>query len=167
MARPIRLTEPIHDPLREPVEEIETASARHAEALLEVYEVLQQMRDSGILAVARGALGAGEKLVNMATDAMDSPQSVAAMRNLILLGKMLSDIDPRVMRGVAKAVDESMSKRAAIGEPESFVSLLGQLRQKDARRGLAVIVHFLEVLGREFSSLPVTNDAAPPPRRAA
>jgi uncharacterized protein YjgD (DUF1641 family) len=108
MARPITLTAPVRDARKELTEQLQQAPAEHAEALLEAYELLQLLHDRQILAVTRGALVAGDKLLESATQAADSQPSVAALRNIVILGKALGSIDPLVTRGLAAAMTETL-----------------------------------------------------------
>ena len=76
MARPISLELPPRDPREELRKRLEEAPAEHAEALLESYELLQQLHDHGVFQLLRGALGASDKLVEAAVDATKSDESV-------------------------------------------------------------------------------------------
>lgn len=175
MARPIMLATPVRDARKELTEQLQQAPAEHAEALLEAYELLQLLHDRQILALMRGGLEAGDKLVEAATHAADSLPSVAALRNLIILGKALGSINPAVTQGLAAAVKElapvpqeyseskqdSKSKQDTASrqnsEPPSFLSLLGQMRRKEVRRGMAVVNQLLGALGRHLDAKPDEN----------
>ncbi len=153
MARPITFCTPAHDSQKELIEKLETAPADHAEALLEAYDVLQQLHDRGIFAALNGALGAGDKLANAATGALDSPEAIAGLRNLIVLGKTFASIDPDVLRAIAGAMDETARQAAKAGDPPSLLSLLGQFRGKEQRRSLAFLSKFLGSLGQHLETL--------------
>jgi uncharacterized protein YjgD (DUF1641 family) len=154
MARPITLTAPVRDARKELTEQLQQAPAEHAEALLEVYELLQQLHDRQILALMRGALAAGDTLVESATRAADSPPAIAALCNLVILGKALGSIDPVVTRGLAAAVTETMGATQHDAEPPSLLSLLGHFRRKEVRRGIAFVNNFLGALGRHVGAAP-------------
>ena len=89
MARPIPLELPPRDPREELRKRLDEAPIEHAAALLDSWELLQQLHDHGVLELLRGALGAGDKLIETAVDAAKSDESVRAMRNALILGKML------------------------------------------------------------------------------
>ena len=151
MARPIPLELPPRDPRQELRVRLEQAPIEHAEALLDSYELLQQLHEHGVLQLLRGVLGAGGKLVETAVDAARSDASVRAIRNAIILGKMLESINPEVLQGVAAAVGETLgcSEKPLI-EPPGLFSLLGQFRRKELRRSIALINRFLEALGNQI-----------------
>lgn len=172
MARPITLSTPLYETRENFVEKLvsaeklKRASSEHPEALLEAYELLQLLHERGVLAMLRGALGAGDKLVNALAGAADSPQVIAALRSLIVLVKALAAIDPLVTRGLARAVDETMSVSTLAAEPPSLLSLLGQFHHPETRRGLALASHFLAALGRETGSVKSEQNASKPSRAA-
>jgi uncharacterized protein YjgD (DUF1641 family) len=122
----------------------------HAEALLDSYELLQQLHDRRVLAALRGALGAGDTIVEKLADAASSVDGIAATRNALILAKMLASIDPEVLQGVAVAVAETM-KAAPVQNPPGLFALLGQFRRGETRRSLAMLNRFLASLGTQLS----------------
>src|SRR5689334_3838964 len=108
MARPIPLTVPARDPRAELIERLESAPAEHAEAILAAYEVLQGLHDRGALEFMRGALGSSDKVVEIAVNAANSPQSIRSMRNLILLAQLLGEIDPQQLASLTRAVPAAL-----------------------------------------------------------
>jgi uncharacterized protein YjgD (DUF1641 family) len=151
MARPISLELPPRDPREELRKRLDEAPAEHAEALLESYELLQQLHDHDVFQLLRGALGAGDKLVEAAVDATKSDESVRAIRNAIILGKMLGSINPEVLQCFAAATTETLGcYQKPIIEPPGLFALLTQFRHKELRRSMALINRFLETLGNQI-----------------
>jgi uncharacterized protein YjgD (DUF1641 family) len=151
MARPIALELPPRDPREELRKHLEQAPVAHAEALLDSYELLQQLHDHGIFELLRGAFSAGDKLVETAVDATKSDESVRAIRNIIILGKMLAAINPEVLQCVALAAGETLGcYEKPVIEPPGLFSLLSQFRHKELRRSIALINRFLEKLGNQI-----------------
>jgi len=75
MARPIALELPARDPREELRRRLEQAPVKHVEALLDSYELLQQLHDHGVLELVRGALSASDNpdvLQSVATAAADT-----------------------------------------------------------------------------------------------
>jgi uncharacterized protein YjgD (DUF1641 family) len=148
MAQPIPLEASPRDLRRERAEQLESAGIDHAEALLEAYELLEQLHRTRTLELLRGALGARDKITEIVAGAADSPQGVNAMRNLALLMKMLGSIDPQIMESyVGAVIGAAGSARAVEAEPPGLWAILKQLRRREVRRALAVINRFLELLG--------------------
>jgi uncharacterized protein YjgD (DUF1641 family) len=151
MARPIPLELPPHDPREELRKRLDEAPIEHAEALLDSWELLQQLHDRGVLQLLRGALGASDKLIETAVDAAKSDESVRAMRNALILGKMLGSINPEVLQCFAAATTETLGcYQKPIIEPPGLFSLLNQFRHKELRRSMALINRFLETLGNQI-----------------
>ena len=151
MARPIPLELPPRDPREELRERLQQAPVAHAEALLDSYELLQQLHDHGVFELLRGAFSASDKLIETAVDASKSDESVRAIRNAIILGKMLGAINPDVLQCVALAAGETLGcYEKPVIEPPGLLSLLNQFRHKELRRSVALINRFLESLGNQI-----------------
>jgi uncharacterized protein YjgD (DUF1641 family) len=151
MARPIPLELPPRDPRVELRKRLDEAPVEYAEALLDSYELLQQMHDHGVFDLLRGAIGATDKVVESVADAARSDESVRAIRNAIILGKMLGAIDPDVLQCIAVASGEALGRfEKPIIEPPGLFSLLSQFRHKELRRSMALINRFLETLGQQI-----------------
>jgi uncharacterized protein YjgD (DUF1641 family) len=151
MAQPIALQLPPRDPREELRKRLEEAPTVHAEALLDSYELLQQLHDHGVFELLRGAFSASDKLIETAVDASKSEESIRAIRNVMILGKVLGAINPDVLQCVATAASETLGcyERPVI-EPPGLFSLLNQFRHKELRRSVALINRFLEKLGNQI-----------------
>ena len=151
MARPIPLELPARDPREELRKRLEGAPVQHAEALLDSYELLQQLHDHGIFELLRGALSASDKLIETAVGAAKSDEAIRAIRNAMILGKVLASINPDVLQCVATAASDTLGcYDKPIIEPPGLFSLLNQFRHKELRRSMALINRFLEKLGGQI-----------------
>ena len=89
MAKPVPMKQMVQaDPREELQKRIQDAPIAHAEAVLSAYALLQQLHDTGTLDVLRGALGAGDVLVEHVVSLVTAPESITALRNVILIGKV-------------------------------------------------------------------------------
>ena len=153
MAKPVPLQLPARDPREELRSRLERAPLEHADALIATYEVLQGLHDSGVLEVLRGLLGSSDKVLERVVDAARAPESVRAVRNLVVVFKVLGEIDPDVFDGFALALPEAMHHAREQGkEPPSLLAILNKFRSKDLRRGLVAVNALLEAWGKEFFS---------------
>jgi uncharacterized protein YjgD (DUF1641 family) len=152
MARAIGLELMPSDAREELRRKLEQAPEEHAEALLESYELLQQLHDSGVLRVLRGALGAGDTILETAVKAANSEDGIRAMRNAIILGKMLASINPDMLQGFAIAVSETFGCGKPMMEPPGLFKLLAEFREPELRRSMALINKFLEILGNQLKT---------------
>jgi uncharacterized protein YjgD (DUF1641 family) len=151
MARPISLELAPRDPREELRKRLEEVPDKHAEALLDSYELLQQLHNHGVFELLRGALSASDKLIETAVDAAKSDESIRAIRNAMILGKVLASINPDVLQSVAVAASETLGcYEKPIIEPPGLLSLLTQFSHKELRRSMALLNKFLESLGNQI-----------------
>jgi uncharacterized protein YjgD (DUF1641 family) len=154
MAQPIPLDLPPRDPRKELLDRLERAPEEHAEALLDAYDLLEQLRQAGVLQLLRGTLSAGDEIVERAADAARSPGGTRALRNLLILGQMLSSINPELLQCIAVATAQTMgSERKPVIEPPGLLALLGEFRQPELRRSVALINRFLLTLGNQLKTV--------------
>lgn len=159
MAQPIPLEIPPRDPRQELIARIESAPADYAAALLESCELLESLRQSGLLTLAKAALDARSTLVETAAAAANTAAAIRATRNLLLLGQMLASVDPVVLSGVAVAVADTFGNAASTPpDPPSLRSLIVNFLSHDSRRALGLLSRFMRSLGHQLKP----RAAAPP-----
>jgi uncharacterized protein YjgD (DUF1641 family) len=164
MAQPIAFDTAPRDARQALREKVERAPADHAEAVLAAYEVLQQLHDRGILDVVRSGLAAGDELLDNVAAIAGRPETIRAMRNVILCHQVLGRIEPEWFRGIVDAIPGGRPTSPA--RPDERIGLWRLLRRatsKDSLRGLAAGVAFLESFGRH---LRVLESSGRPPARS-
>ncbi len=162
MAQPIPLELPVRDPRVELQAALQNAPLEHAEALLSAYKVLQGLHDRGVLELMNGALGSGDKVLAVAVEAMNTPESVRGIRNLITLTKIFGTIEPELVEGFARSLPEAIALTKAHGEkPPGFWSIFNQFRSRNFRRGLVLVNSLLEAFGRNLPPKPTVKDGEP------
>src|ERR1700728_4734475 len=125
MAQPIKLELPPRDAKKELMMRLEQAPAEHAAALLDSYELLQTLHEHGVFSLVRGVVGATDKLVEAASETAKADESIRAMRNGIILAKMLGSIDPEFLQQVSNAVGETFGDTKQMpSKPPGLISLL-------------------------------------------
>ena len=102
MAGPISFKPLPVDPHQELMHRVEAAPREHAEALLVAWDLLQTAHDQGILDLAQGLLGGRDLIAGKLAEAGAMPESVAAVRNLIALGRIVSTLDPDMLQRFAR-----------------------------------------------------------------
>jgi uncharacterized protein YjgD (DUF1641 family) len=150
MARPIPFELPSLDPEAPLRERLAQAPVEHAEALLDTYQLLQDLRDAHVFEVLHGVLKKGDKILELAVDAVKEPDAIQGLTNLIILGKILGSIDPALLHSVAAAVQETVATTQQQGIALPRFALLRQLRHKETRRALGLVTSFLDSLGRQL-----------------
>ena len=129
------------------LERLRNASAEHADALLSGYELLQLLHDRGVLNLLRGLVGGGDALIGTITAAVDTPESIRAIRNFLLLTKFFANIPPDVLNSLAETVSVGAQREKAHKAP-GLLRLLWRLRNEDSRHAAAVALDLLEGLGK-------------------
>ena len=152
MARPIGWERASHDPREVLRKRLEHAPEQHAEALLEFYELLQQLHDSGVFRLLRGVLRSGDLLLETAVNAAKSEEAIRGLRNAIILGKMLGSINPELLQGYANAVSETLGCQKPVVEPPGLFKLFAEFRHPELRRSMALINKFLESFGNQLKT---------------
>ena len=129
------------------MERLRNAPEEHAEALLSAYELLQLLHDRGVLNLLRGLVGGGDELVGVITAAVDTPESIRAIRNFLLLTKFFASIPPDVLNSLVETVTVG-AKREKSHKAPGLLSLLSRLRNEDSRHAAAVALDLLEGFGK-------------------
>jgi uncharacterized protein YjgD (DUF1641 family) len=108
------------------VRRIESAPREHAEAVLEAYDVLQRLHDTGALALVNGLLSAEDTVIDKVTDVVSSKQAVTALRIAMILGNVLTSIDADHVHAAVKEAET---------RTPSLWKLLRTACSKEVRRG--------------------------------
>jgi hypothetical protein len=120
------------------VRRIESAPKEHAEAVLEAYDVLQRLHDTGALALVNGLLSAEDTVIAKVSDVVSSRQAVTALRIALILGNALTSID-------------ADSVHAAVTEAEtqtpSLWKLLRTACSKEVRQAAGLGVALARIFG--------------------
>src|SRR5260370_40606842 len=156
MAQPIAFHAP-EKPAPANMEQLRNAPAEHAEALLSTYELLQLLHDRGVLNLLRGLVGGGDQLVGTIAAALDTPESIRAIRNFLLLTKFFANIPPDVLTSLADTVNAGAKREKAHKAP-GLLRLLWRLPRWDSRHAPSLAPPLVEGLGKGL--------CPPPPARA-
>src|ERR1700694_40128 len=146
MAQPIAFHAPAK-PAPANMERLRNAPEEHADALLSAYELLQLLHDRGVLNLLRGLVGGGDALIGTITAAVDTPESIRAIRNFLLLTKFFASIPPDVLNSLADTVNAGAKREKARTGP-GLLHLLWRLRNEDSRHAAAVALDLFEGLGK-------------------
>ena len=151
MAAPIKFESPRGSAREELLQRLDQAPATHAEALLAVYDLLQGLHDRGVLDALNAALSSGNFILDTVVETANTPENIRAIRNLLLLSKLLGDIDPDVLGRVVGAVPEALQQvPSAKMKASGVLSLLQKFTSEDSRRGMAFAASLLESLGKKL-----------------
>lgn len=153
MAEPILLNLPPRDPRAELKARLDAAPLAHAEALLAGLEVLQGMHDQGVLEIARGLLGSRDKVLEIAVEQINSPNSIRGMRNLLLIVNALGAIDPDQLAAFVEPIPGAIRAMANPDPRPPGLLRLGWrfLGDGDIRRTLAAAAGLLKRVGQNLA----------------
>jgi uncharacterized protein YjgD (DUF1641 family) len=158
MAQPIRTYTPHRNEQDEVRAKVENAPLQHGKALLAAYELLQEAQDHGVLDTLRGAIGAGDAIVDKVSEFANTPEGVRAMRNFLALSRVFANLDPEKVDAVANAITENQCRKAEPGcEPPSILKSVQMMNSRNSRRTLATLAAVTNAFGTE-ADLP---DASP------
>jgi hypothetical protein len=92
-------------------------------------------------------VGAGDQLAGMATAAIDSPDSVRAIRNFILLTKFFASVPPDVLDSLVHTAVEGAHREKSHRAP-GMLQLLRRMNGENSRHAIAVTLDLLESAGK-------------------
>ncbi len=127
---------------------LDNAPLDHADAVLNAYRTLQTLHDTKTLDFVRGLLGAGDEVLTQVTSVITTPQSMQAIRNLLVLIDLAGKLNPEALHRVVNELTPVLTAEPAAEPPSLFATGRRLLGSKDARRALATGVAVLEGLGR-------------------
>jgi uncharacterized protein YjgD (DUF1641 family) len=128
-------------------ERLDDALRIHSDAILSGLQLLQLLHDRGVLNLLRGLVGAGDELAGMAAAALDSPESVRAIRNFILLTKFFASIPPDVLHSLVHTAMEGAEREKSQRAP-GMLQLLRRMNSESSRHAIAVTLDLLESAGK-------------------
>ena len=151
MAAPLRFESVRRDAREELLDRLEQAPGEHAEALLAIYNLLQGLHDRGVLDALNGALSSSNFILDTVVETANAPENIRAIRNLLLLSKLLGSIDPDLLGYLAVAIPEGLAQASETSaKSPSLLSLLQKFNSQDSRRGMAFAAGLLESVGRRL-----------------
>jgi uncharacterized protein YjgD (DUF1641 family) len=142
MANPIRFKPQRVDPHLELQHRLEAAPVQHAEALLVLFDILEEAHEQGLLDLVHGAVGSKNAIAAKLAFYAKQPVGVQALRNLLIFGDVLGSLDPVILADTKKEILEWRE------EPPSLWQLFRRATSRDGRRGLAMILGLVSGIGR-------------------
>jgi uncharacterized protein YjgD (DUF1641 family) len=146
MAQPIPLTITPRNEF-DSIERLDAALRTHSDAILSGLQFLQLLHDRGVLDLLRGLVGAGDQLVGMASAGIDSPESVRAIRNFILLTKFFASVPPDVLNSLVRTAMDGAEREKSHRAP-GILELLRRMNSENSRHAIAVTLDLLESVGK-------------------
>ena len=150
MAQPILLELPRPDPREALYERLQSAPHEHAEALLNVYEILQGLQDRGVLELAKGALGSSEQVLQILVNVANRPEMIRGIRNAMILIKVADLFPPELLESVEEGVKKGLVESQK-PKPFGLWQLGKKLLSPETRRVLILTATILQSMGMRLS----------------
>ena len=139
------------------LEDLENTLLENKDAVKQWLEVMGHMEERGILELLNGLFGQGDKVLNTLVKAIDKPESVNSLKNLMLLGGTLGLIDvkqlePLLVRldtGIARVADQFEEKEQKAG----VFQIIRALRDPDVNRSVMMMITFLKGMGENTEEI--------------
>jgi uncharacterized protein YjgD (DUF1641 family) len=128
--------------------ELERAPSENTDALLNLYALLREAQDHGWLDAARGVIAGAPTAITEVAKYTNSEQSIALIRNLVSLGKILGSIDPEFLLKLSVAVEGHRDRKPS---RSSVAALFGALFNRDMLRGAALMLAVVAILGKALA----------------
>ncbi len=158
MANPVTIFPKLKSIREERMSKLSSAPVEHAEALLDLYELVEVLHDRGTLDLLRGLAGASGDIMGRLAEAGSQPGSIKAARNLIELSKLLSRFDPEELQRTIEDGSEALARaQAANAEPPGMWAIVRRMTSRDARRALAMFAELLNETGRRMARPDLTT----------
>lgn len=130
------------------IRRIEAAPHEHAEAILEAYELLQNLHKTGVIAAANGAFNAGETVIGKLTDVVSSKPAIAAMRLGLIFGDILTSLDANQVHEIVASTRKS---------PPSWFSIIRQLFRPETRQVMGLGLGLMQAVGDSMNASGTTK----------
>jgi len=137
------------------VRRIESAPREHAEAVLEAYDLLQRLHDTGALDLVNGLLSAENTVIAKVTDVVSSKQAVTALRIAMILGSALTSIDADRVHAAVKEAET---------RTPSLWKLLRSACSKEVRRAAGLGLSLAQIFGASLGASDSKSESAAGPK---
>jgi len=142
VASPIEFKSKEIDPREELQRRLEAAPMKYAESILVALDVLEAAHRKGLLGLTEGAISSKDAVFAKLAEYAKQPESTAALRNLLSLGKLLGSINPEALDSIVK------NRSVTTHTSPSLFRLLMRVFKQDVRQGLSVALEVLAALGK-------------------
>jgi uncharacterized protein YjgD (DUF1641 family) len=144
------------DPKLELQHRLDEAPIEHAEALLVGYDILQRAHDNGLLDLVDGLVSGRDIIAAKLAEYAKLPGGIAAIRNLLAVGKILMALDPETLDQLSKSIVAATAEQKKEAQPPSLWQLAKRATSEDSRRGLSFMTLLLGAIGKTLRATSPT-----------
>ncbi len=127
-----------------------SADKETLEALQKFTNIIVKMSKMGLLDLIEGLID--EEVIGRASEVFVTTGLLKALDNFDKLTNILSEIDYDKLDGTAKLINstlEALSKDSV--KPVGLFGAMRALRDKDAKKGLGLLIEILKAIGRNYN----------------
>ncbi len=120
------------------------------ESMRHFLELVRVLDERGVLRLVRDLVENNEELVRVALDWLSRPENIRAVENVRALVRAAERIDPARLEATGTALVRALDAAASApddGRSRGALSVLRQLGEPDANRGLRILLEILRALG--------------------
>ncbi|MFC5447685.1 DUF1641 domain-containing protein [Paenibacillus aestuarii] len=132
------------------IQQILEAAAKHRDALLSFMDVLEELKQLGILDAIQGALKNSKQIALIGVDQLNKPGAHRIIKNGMGAVSFLSQMEPgklqTLLNGVIAGVDHAVDPGAAQKKPGLW-DMFRTIRQPEAMSSLNMMTRFLQGMG--------------------
>lgn len=145
--------------------EIEDALLANKDSIMEVMEVIGYMKERGILDIAKGLFGQGDKVLDIAVNLANMPENKNSLKNLLLLLGTIGMLNVTQLEPILLKLNAGIARVAEIeekeGEKTSYLGMARALRDPEINRSITLLLEFLRGMGTDVSELEKNDPATP------
>lgn len=136
--------------------EIMSAVAQHKDALLVFMDVLGEMHQSGLLAVAQGLLKNRQQVGVIGVNQLNKSGAQRIIKNGVTAMQFMAQLDPDKLKQVLGAFARGLQEARPSEKPVGLWGMVNSFREPEVNASVSMMVNFLRGVGE---GLP---DAHPP-----
>ncbi|RWR13140.1 DUF1641 domain-containing protein [Siminovitchia fortis] len=152
---------------RQDMMEIEDALLANKDSILDVLEVIGHLKHRGILDIAKGLLGQGDKVMDIAVNLANMPENKNSLKNLLLLLGTIGMINVTQLEPILLKLNAGIARVAEIEDKESektsYLGMARALRDPEINRSITMLLEFLRGMGTDVSDLEKNEPAQTEP----
>ncbi|MFD1708596.1 DUF1641 domain-containing protein [Siminovitchia sediminis] len=136
------------------LKEIEDALIANKDAILDLMKVIGHLKQRGVLDIANGLLGQGDKVLDIAVNLANMPENKNSLKNLMLLVGTIGMLNVTQLEPLLLKLNAGIARAAETAEKEegktSYIGMARALRDPEINRSITLLLEFLKGMGTDI-----------------
>lgn len=144
------------DPLEEPSvwlssSDLPAYMIGHEDAIREMLELLDVLKESGLIPLVRGIVRNSDYILSEAADQLSSKKNANFVSNMLAIYSLFSSIDSSRLASFTESIAETLNNADSLRQQGSLglLSLLNEMKDRDLSAGLRVVIAIIKGLTHE------------------